>query len=68
MLTLDVSHHLKQIEDIIKKFNNTVNPTERYALLLAYNHICEEQMPIHNWIEEQARDGMLRHNGVKVDR
>jgi hypothetical protein len=67
-MTLIIDSHIKQIQDIIKKFNKSPSPTERYALLLAYNHVCENQMPIHGRIEEETRKCMLIEQGVEFSK
>lgn len=59
-----ISELIDQLEKIVKKFNESIDPTERYALLIAYNHICEKQLPIHDCMENRTREGMLSSMGI----
>ena len=63
-LTLkEIIHKLKVIE---KAFNESDNPTARYALIQALNHIGEEEIPIHGYWENLYRTAMLKDNGATV--
>jgi hypothetical protein len=39
---LDFSEAIKQIKEIEKRFNKSQSPTERYALICAFNHLVSE--------------------------
>jgi hypothetical protein len=59
---------LKQLKDIEVKFNASDSPTERYALLNALNHICDEELRYadDHWVMEQYRKAMLSEQGVDI--
>ena len=40
IMRLDIDHYLKQLKEIVKKFNESDDPSTRYALLFAYMIVC----------------------------
>ena len=65
-MKLDLSEIIKKIKTIEKRFNATIDPTERYALIQALNHIAEKEIPIHGHFEDSYRNAMLRVRGAIV--
>jgi len=65
-MKINLNDQIKQIQQIQRKFNISKDPAERYALIQALNHIVEVQMPIHDWVEKQLREAMLRQQGVNI--
>jgi hypothetical protein len=64
MMELDLTEIVNKLKTIELNFNSTENPTERYALIQALNHIGENEIPIHgNW-EDIYRKAMLEAHGV----
>ncbi len=68
MMLMDLSKMLGQIKDIETKFNKSKSPTERYALLNALNHICDNDLRYaeDHWVMEQYRAAMLSEQGVEM--
>lgn len=68
MMRMDLSKILKQLKSIEIKFNLSSSPTERYALLNALNHICDNDLRYaeDHWVMEQYRKAMLSEHGVEV--
>lgn len=67
-MKLDFSKTIKQLSQIQKRFNETNNPTEMYALLQAVNYIADDlQFTDDHWLIERCRLGMLRENGIDTD-
>ena len=67
-MKLDFSEAIKQIKDIEKRFNKSQSPTERYALICAFNHLVSEQLPFKDdhWLYNETRKAMLREQGINV--
>ena len=47
-MKIDLSGPIKQLQRIQKEFNTSDDPTERYALIQALNHIAENVIPFHD--------------------
>jgi len=61
-LTLDKI--IKKLKTIETNFNNTDDPTKRYALLQALNHIGEKEIPFHGYWEDAYLKSMLKEHGA----
>ena len=63
-MTLDFSDIIDRIKNIEHRFNKSKNPTERYALIQAINHIAKHELPIIDWLERQYYEAMLEAHGA----
>jgi hypothetical protein len=63
-MTIDLTEILDKLKKIQVEFNASKDPTERYALIQALNHIAEKELPFHGWMEDQYREAMLRTHGA----
>ncbi len=55
---------IKNLNIIEKKFNISNDPTERYALIQALNHIAEKELPVHGHWEEVYYKAMMKDKGA----
>ena len=65
-MTLTLDEIIKKLKIIEKKFNATKNPTEKYALIQALNHIAEKELPVHGYWEDTWREVMLKEHGANT--
>ena len=68
MMRMDLGSIIRQLKSIEIKFNQSNSPTERYALLNALNHICDNDLRYaeDHWVMEQYRAAMLSEQGVEI--
>ena len=65
-MILDFTEIINKIKAIEHRFNASEDPTERYALIQALNHIGEQEIPIHGYWEKTYREAMLKDHGAMV--
>lgn len=63
-MNLDMSRVIDKIKKLEKQFNLSQDPTERYALIMALDHIAEHDVPVPDFMRETYRKAMLHDHGV----
>lgn len=70
MMRIDLSEIIKKLETLQKRFNASENPTERFAIIEAINHIGMNEIPFKEgngeWVYKQHYDAMLREQGAHI--
>lgn len=66
MMKLNYKDTIDELGNLVEQFNKTDDPTERYALIQAINHLAENHVSLHGYWEDYYKKEMIKEKCSKI--